>query len=428
MKKIPQTALQANVPSPGWKLFSTGLWFLFLSSAVIGLKKTRWQIDSIYISAPLLCIAMFFLLTISLQNKGNRLRHLDPNVRLVFEILLIWGLITALRGFTSFRITNFRDNLGIRLFAWAWLIPAVALMSVYPQNFRHLLTVIAKQGRIGLIFLAVAWLPPLRLHTMFGMCWGCSALLLFWHYLSKGARRVALAGAFLSVFFSVLASGRSEIISAGFFMIAASYIGMKRNDKFSGRRRFQILAGAVMVLGLVYYAAHHSSLPILSDRTESRITTFKEDLFVNTRTSGEVGLYQDFLNAMDAWDLFWGRGSIGVYRSMQSGDLDRVLIECGYFHVLLKGGVIMLVLMLLLAIPAAYKGFFRSHNWVVKGFAFIVLGWLIDMVPYGIPAASPPYLLFWLAIGVCLNPQLRRKTDAQMEAFLPVGGVRFGRL
>ena len=186
-----------------------------------------------------------------------------------------------------------------------------------------------------------------------------------------------------------------------------------------------IIACFLVVFGLVYYAACNENLPLLSGKIETRIDNFKEELFVNTRGSGDDSLYQDFLYDMDTWDLVFGRGSIGTYRSMASGGLYRPVIECGYFQVVLKGGGTMLFLMMLLAIPAVWKGFFTSRNWVVKGFAFIVAGWLIEMVPFGCPATFPRYVLFWLSIGVCLNPRLCMLTNEEIERYLPEGGMRF---
>jgi hypothetical protein len=74
------------------------------------------------------------------------------------------------------------------------------------------------------------------------------------------------------------------------------------------------------------------------------------------------------------------------------------------------------VLFLGLALPAVWLGLFHSRNWLVKGFAFIVLAWLVEMAPFGLPAAFPRYVLFWFAVGVCLNGNLRNLRDSEIEA------------
>lgn len=427
MSDIHQDMFDKTASLVDWKLFNIGFWLLMLSSSVLVLSKTRWQIKSDYIAAPLLCAGMFFLLMASIQDIRNRTRQLSFITILILGYLLVWGLVTALRGFSSFELTAIRDNFGTRNAAWTWFVPALMLLSMEPRFLQQLLKAILKHGILGLTLTAVVWLPPLRLHTSFSLFWGCSALLIFWHYLSKGGRRIALIGAFLQVYFVVLASSRNEILGHGFLMLAASCIGMMRKYRFRGQRRLGIISCFLVIFGLVYYAANHANLPLLGKNTEIQINTFKEEIFEDTRTGSEGGanLYLDFLNDMDTWDLIFGRGSIGTYRSMASGGKSRANIECGYFQVILKGGGIMLFLMLLLAIPAVLKGFFTSRNWVVKGFAFIVLGWLLEMLPFGLPAAFPRYVLFWLSIGVCLNPQLLKMTDEEIERYLPEGGMRF---
>jgi len=428
MSDIHQDTFDKTAFFPGWKLFNLGFWLLMLSLSVLTLAKTRWQIPSDYIAAPLLCTGMFFLLMASIQDMRNRTRQISFIAILVLVYLLFWGLVTALRGFGSFELMDIKGNLGGRYFGWTWFVPAVMLLSMEPRFLQQLLKAILHHGTLGLIILAVAWLPPLRLYSSFSLLWGCSALLIFWHYLPKWGKRVALTGAFLQVYLVVLSSGRNQILGHGFLMLAAGYIAMMHKYRFRGRRRLGIILGFLIISGLVYYVANHANLPFLGKTSEKRINTFKEEIFKDTRTGSGgsgVNLYLDFLDDMDTWDLIFGRGSVGTYHSIGSGGLNRHNIECGYFHVILKGGGIMLFLMLLLAIPAVLKGFFTSRNWVVKGFAFIVLGWLLEMLPFGLPSASPRYVLFWLSIGVCLNTNLLKMTDEEIERYLPERGVGF---
>lgn len=414
----------------GWRFFSIGFWLLMISWSVLGLSKTRWQIDSIYISAPLLCIGMILLLVASLQDLRSRLKGMSPIILIIFIYLILWSLVVAFRGFSSLELKAIRDMWGINFFAWTWFVPFFMLLSMDTLFLQQLLKVMTKQGVLGLSILAIGWIPPIRLYTFFNLGWGCSALLLFWHYLSKEGRIIALIGSFLTIWFAVLSSERNAIVGHGFLMIAASFIGMMRRYRFRGRRRVAIITCFLIFSGLFYYGAQTENYAILSEKTEQRISKFKEELFVNTR-SGDLGgtgisLYRDFLNDMNIWDLLFGRGSIGTYQSVVSGGKSRPIIESGYFQIILKGGILLLLLTLMLAVPAAWKGLFSSRNWVVKGFAIVVVGWLLEMVPYGVPSAFPRYALFWFSIGICLNPVLRSMTDEEIESnVLPEESVSF---
>jgi len=409
-------AINTNASKSNWRTFNIGLWFLIFASSVIGLEKTRWQIDAIYFSAPLLCAGMVLMLNFAFQNWERAIKTLTPFNRLVFWSLILWSVVIFLRGFSSFEVTDFRDNLGIRYFGWTWFVPIFMVLSMNSLFIPQLFKAMLKHGRLGLVILAIAWVPPIRLYSLFDLCWGCSALLIFWHYIDTGAKRISLIGAFLTVLFCVLSSQRSAIAGHGFLMVVSAYIAITRRSKLRGRRRFGVIICFLFIYGLVYYSANHTDLPFFGTHTETKVEAFKEELFQNTRVSSSgVSIYQDLLNDMDEIDLFFGRGSIGTYRSMESGGVSRPIIESGYFQIILKGGLIMLVLILLLAVPAALKGLFVSRNWLVKGFAFIVAGWLLEMIPYGVPAASPRYVFFWIAIGVCLNPAIRNMTDDEIE-------------
>ena len=93
--------------SSNWRFFNVGFWILILSSSSLVLIKTRWQINSIYVAAPLLCIGMIFLLIASIQDFHSRIRQLSLIYRLIFGYLIVWGLMTAFRGFFCLPFSRF---------------------------------------------------------------------------------------------------------------------------------------------------------------------------------------------------------------------------------------------------------------------------------------------------------------------------------
>ncbi len=419
-----------------WRNFNMGFWFLMFASSVLVLTKTRWQINSVYVSAPLLCFGMLFLLTSSFRNWPDYKKQTSAFYKLIFTFLLIWGTFVGVRNFISMDPIVVRDMWGIRLTSWAWFVPAVMLLSTDPAIIRQLLNVVLKQGALGLILLAVVWLPPLSLRTDFQLLWGCSSLLLFWDHLPKWGRKAALIGALISLAFVVLSSERNMVLAHLLLMLCASYILIMRKYHLRGRRLLGIIALYSLALIFAYFVSYGDNRFLFGEKIGTQITAFEKKLFKDTRT-GSIGfgegdnvvegdvpranLFLDFLQDMDQWDLIFGRGSVGTYRSMASGGIFRANIECGYLQIILKGGVIMLCLMLLMAVPAMVKGIFTSRNYVSKAFGFIVAGRLIEMVFFGLPEASPRYALFWLAIGICLNARIHHMTDSQIEACLGGG-------
>lgn len=429
LSSSPNQVLAYEMPLPGhWQYFHIGFWFLMLSSSVLVLMKTRWKIDSIYLSAPLLSIGMFFLLFTVHGMWRRAMSQLGSVNRFLFLFLLYWGLFTVVRDLVHLDLVTMRNSIGHRLFAWTWFVPLLMLLPMDARFLSELLRNILQQTRMGLFLLVVVKFPPISILTDFTLTWGGSALMLFWHQLSKWGKRTAIAGALVTLFFAFFNSERHAMVGHGFLLLGAAYILMNKRHLFTARRRAVILSTIAAVLGITYYIASNTTFTLLDEESSSRVETFKEELVANTRVSKTgVSIYEDFLNDLDTVDLIIGRGAAGTYLSKESGGINRVLIECGYCQVVLKGGVVMLAPILLLAVPAMLKGFFRSKNWVVKGFALIVAGWLGEMIPYGLPAAFPRYALFWIAIGVCLNQTLREMTDDEIAQYLPDAGVGFSR-
>jgi hypothetical protein len=124
-------------------------------------------------------------------------------------------------------------------------------------------------------------------------------------------------------------------------------------------------------------------------------------------------------------EMLFGRGIDGVYFCPLITDdptVDAVdyreLIECGYLQMVLKGGYLYLVLFLAILLPAAYLGLFKSNNLLAKASAFIILLWLIDMGPYGLPALSFRYLLVWISVGACYSETIRLASESSITALL----------
>jgi hypothetical protein len=415
---VPEFTPTQTVSSAKWRCFQIGFWLLMLSYSALTLTKTRWHINGAYLSAPLLIVGMVLLLFASFQNLPRKLSQLSSLQALLLAFTLAWGVLVALRGLSALSISAIRDTFGIGTTGWAWIIPAFALLSMDERFIKVLFKTIQDHAVVGVILLFTLWLPPVRLYTDFHLLWGCSALLLFWNHLPRRGRYFSLFGAVTTVFFSVLASDRNTILGHCFLMISASFLIFNIKHAVRGKRRFIVISTYVLSFLVIYYVAISSNISFLPQSQAARIDSFKEEMFEDTRFGEKHSLYSDFFDDMELFDLLFGRGTIGSYKSRASGGRYRQNIECGYLQVILKGGIIMLFLMLAMAIPAVIRGFISSRNWVVKGFAFIVTGWLIEMIVFGLPSAFPRYALFWISIGVCHNRRLRKMTNEQIQPFV----------
>jgi hypothetical protein len=138
----------------------------------------------------------------------------------------------------------------------------------------------------------------------------------------------------------------------------------------------------------------------------------------DTRTGVELYFYAD----MKIKDWIIGRGINGEYFCPDIEEQQvtnyRNVIETGYLQVILKGGLISLGLLLLIALPAFIKGLFFSKNIFSKAAAIWIFWVLISMYPAVVNSFTLRYLLFWIAIGICYSENIRNMSDNSVKQFI----------
>jgi len=103
----------------------------------------------------------------------------------------------------------------------------------------------------------------------------------------------------------------------------------------------------------------------------------------------------------------------------ESGDYSgyRNGIETDYLNIILKGGSISLGLLLLIAIPAMFKGLMFSNNSLSKAAGFWILIWLLSLYPSTVTTFSMNYILVWISIGICYSPSYRGLSEETLKAY-----------
>ena len=96
----------------------------------------------------------------------------------------------------------------------------------------------------------------------------------------------------------------------------------------------------------------------------------------------------------------------------------RESIETGYLQIILKGGLVSLTLLLLILIPAVYKGLFNSKNVLSKSAAIWIFLWIIYLKPIVGNTFSMHYLIVWIAVGICYSKKIRNMSDITIKSYL----------
>ncbi|WP_143156004.1 hypothetical protein [Cyclobacterium lianum] len=135
----------------------------------------------------------------------------------------------------------------------------------------------------------------------------------------------------------------------------------------------------------------------------------------DTRTGVEIAMARDF----EPVDWVIGRGINGKYwcPNIDLNDTSgyRVMIETDYLNIILKGGVIYLGLILIMAIPAAFKAFFFSNNLLSKAAGIWIVLWILSLYPLNVFNTDLNHMLLWVCVGIGFSKDLRNMSDETIK-------------
>lgn len=358
-----------------------------------------------------LAIFFFFIsFLIRFQIKNHYLK-------ILFLVYSLWTLITILRGI-HFNVNDLgyfflsADYGGILYFS------PLILLCLKNLNFKKLFEVILI---LGIIFILLDVLFIRKLldrsfenqnvieYLVRSLALPCGFLLLTYKYHSNSKKLLALVVLGLSILFSVYKARRGLTITllsivAGVYCVYLSY----------SKEKVIVIYLAVLLITL---AAFYSS-NIYNINENKLLSMIAERGDENTRKGVELYFYND----MKSNDWIMGRGLNGEYycpdiTEDQPTDY-RDLIETGYLQIILKGGIIRLVLILLISIPAIVLGFFHSKNLLSKASATWIVIALISLYPTTVESFSLHYLLVWISIGICYSKETRELSNAEISRLI----------
>lgn len=335
-------------------------------------------------------------------------------LKMLLPLFLLWAMVILLRGF-ELEFTKERRN-AFLFNAWfgaaIYLVPWIALFPKKLIFYRKLFISILLSS-IVYVFLCFAFLSVLMVE---GKDVASQAVI---EYFSKTlavssffilftekfhSRRVVYFSLFvilLTLFFGVIRARRGILffIVLGFLLWFSIYF-IKSNNKFAIiLQSFSFLAFVVFILIGVRYVLDIEVFSFLEERGTE-----------DTRYLVEMYFFKD----MKELDWIVGRGMFGMYyaptQDFEAGAY-RGTIETDYLNMVLKGGLINLVLLLIIILPAVYFGLLRSKNTLALGFAMWIVFWMLNTYPSTVQVFSLNYLLVWVGVGFCYSPTLRNIPD-----------------
>jgi len=236
--------------------------------------------------------------------------------------------------------------------------------------------------------------------TIWTLGTGGGFMMLTWRYHNKKRRIIAFLAVMLSLFISTIMARRNIMITFGNYFIFSMLIILFSSTQ-SIISKIYILIAVLFTTTIAYNIFLKYEDGLFSKITDRIDENTREDLIAT------------FVSDMSSDDWIYGKGFSGEYYApgIEENEDNRFFIESGYLQMILKGGIINLVLFLLIAFPSIYFGLVKSNNILCKASGSIVLLWLIDMFPWGMPSLNIRYILLWICIGICYSKILRSLSD-----------------
>lgn len=237
----------------------------------------------------------------------------------------------------------------------------------------------------------------------------CGFLLLTYVYHSKKRRLLAFLVVLLTLLLALIRARRGLAFFELSFLLGGLIVYFSVNKK-NGLRIFVLFS---LLVSLGFYV-----VKTYKENKTSLFSRFTERIDEDTRSGVEECFYDD----MKTNDWIMGRGIYGTYLcpGIDNGIFNdyRSVIETGYLNIILKGGIIELGLLLLIAIPAIIKGIFFSKNYLAKACGAWVFLWVISLYPATLDSFNLDYIMVWIAIGICFSPTIRNMSENRVEKLL----------
>lgn len=223
-------------------------------------------------------------------------------------------------------------------------------------------------------------------------------LLLTFNYHSNKVKILSVVVILLTLFFAIVRARRGLIFICTSQIIFAYLLYL-----YNAKKKYLIIASSVLLLFFGVNYVYDNFI-----KKSNTVFSFLMDRGAeDTRTGVELYFFAD----LTPKDWVIGKGIKGKYYSPNVEENQktnyRYVIETGYLQTILRGGLISLVLILVIALPAIVLGIFYSKNTLSKAAGLWIFLWLLYLYPATMEAFTLYYLIFWISIGICYSKILR---------------------
>jgi len=363
-----------------------------------------------FIAMLLMNLSGLLLLFTFINNlKRFKKAHVGLYFRILFLLLVIWSLITVFRSF-NFQAKRLISLFGHYLMGWAWLTPLAVIFGFNILNWPRLFNLFGKILLLSSIIGLFCFFYPVQYtYGLFESFAFLPILLLTFFFQSKKIKWVVLFSILVYILITFAISQRVNVLFLALIIIFAFIQFLTLNEIKPTLKIFTII-----------FLAFFSIVVIGKFDDFYNQVTQNEELTTDTRTF----LFEELFQDMSQSELWIGRGAMGTYYSpyfdyigqqgLEGDSETRSVNEVGYLEMILKGGYVMMLLYILILLPAAFLGIFKSKNIISKMCGYFILAYLIVWGISYYPIYSAEYILLWMATGTAISGKNRRLTNKQV--------------
>ncbi|HBC78655.1 MAG TPA: hypothetical protein DEO60_03115 [Bacteroidales bacterium] len=349
-------------------------------------------------------------------------------LKVVFPVYCLWLITVMLRGvefdYQTIKQLLFDPASGMFLY----LVPFVLLIPVTPAFLKKLFFVIVILGMLyllyDLIFIKQLLYPTENIRSQaiteyftqhLSLPAGFVLLTFIYH---KRKTNLLLLFTLIIAFLLAVIRARRGLMFMSFSILAFSLLFYQVSNKTK--------IGIIIISYFFIIIAGFIAIKVYENNRKDTFSLITQRIGQRTRTEVEQYFYRD----LRPQDWIFGKGLNGQYYcpgvNEGSGTITiyRKVIETGYLQVVLNGGLISLILLLIIAVPAVIKGVFYSKNMLSRASGIWVFLFLLFMYPGTLTIFSLNYILVWISIGICYSKEFRKLSDEKISEMFAIESIK----
>lgn len=243
-------------------------------------------------------------------------------------------------------------------------------------------------------------------------------LFLNWNNQSKIANFIGLIGFLALLIGGILTETRTYILNRGLVWLTLAIWIWFRNNKSNRLKLFvptqfifllYITVSLVIFYSLLVMIFNFNNIGFIQaqkfwDRLTNETTIADESRFREATLVIEQMNYNDWLIGR-AFGSSWDGGILYL-------GAKRNVVHFGYLHLVFKGGVPLLALILLGPLATGFRTIFSSRNTIQLVTASVLVQYSFELITLGAPEAKLWFLLICLSMGTCLIPYQQSVSSA----------------